>query len=51
MEISLFFNAIPEQNDVFVPVRHEFKNSVTVETKLLRSHPFTNSQIYFLVIM
>jgi hypothetical protein len=45
-EVSLFFNIIPEHNDAFVPLWHEFKYSIAVEIGLLHSQPLTNSHLH-----
>jgi hypothetical protein len=46
-EVSLFFNIIPENLYAFVPPWHEFKHSITLETRLLHSQQFTNNNAHF----
>jgi len=46
----VFSNAVPEHIDTFVPLYHEFKNSIVVKIRLLHSQPFMNSHFQFLTL-
>jgi hypothetical protein len=51
IEVSLFFNIIPEHTDAFVPSWHKFESCVMAEMGLLNSQSFTNGHFHFFVIV